>query len=85
VELDGSTPIRDLSMLHGIELPTDAGFETLAGFLLFRFGYIPGCNSQLEEDGLRFTILEMDGNRIKLVRIERLDPPEPDLSTPTLA
>jgi len=85
VELDGSTPIRDLSTMHGIELPTDAGFETLAGFLLFRFGYIPGTNSQLEEGTLRFTILEMDRNRIKAVRIERMDAKEPSLSTPTLA
>jgi putative hemolysin len=85
VELDGSTPIRDLSMLHGIELPTDAGFETLAGFLLFRFGYIPGANSQLEDAGLRFTILEMDRNRIKLVRIERLTPDEPAITAPALA
>ncbi len=85
VELEGATPIRDLSALHGIELPTDGGFETLAGFLLFHFGYIPGANSQLEQEGLRFTILEMDRNRIKLVRIERLDLVPDTLTTPTLA
>ncbi len=85
IELDGSTPIRDLATMHGIDLPSDAGFETLAGFLLFRFGYIPGVHSQLDEGLLRFTVLEMDRNRIKLVRIERREP-EPDLvSTPTLA
>ena len=85
VELEGATPIRDLSALHGIELPTDGGFETLAGFLLAHFGYIPGANSQMEEGGLRFTILEMDRNRIKLVRIERLDTPSPTITTPSLA
>ncbi|MBY0505406.1 MAG: hemolysin family protein [Bryobacteraceae bacterium] len=85
VELEGSTPIRDLSALHGIELPTDGGFETLAGFLLFHFGYIPGANSQLEQEGLRFTILEMDRNRIKLVRIERLDAEPGVISAPSLA
>lgn len=85
VELEGATPIRDLSALHGIELPTDGGFETLAGFLLFHFGYIPGAHSQLEQEGLRFTILEMDRNRIKNVRIERLDNAPAVINTPTLA
>ena len=41
IEVDGSTNIRDLASQYGIELPGDAGFETLAGFLLFRLGYIP--------------------------------------------
>jgi CBS domain containing-hemolysin-like protein len=41
IELDGAVSIRDLEMQYGIELPGDAGFETLAGFLLFRLGYIP--------------------------------------------
>src|SRR5262249_3772548 len=31
VELDGVTKIRDLELQHGIEIPGDAGFETLAG------------------------------------------------------
>ena len=41
IEVDGSTTIRELASEYGVELPGDAGFETLAGFLLFRLGYIP--------------------------------------------
>jgi CBS domain containing-hemolysin-like protein len=41
LELEGTINIRDLETQYGIELPTNAGFETLAGFLLFRLGYIP--------------------------------------------
>src|SRR5262249_3003026 len=41
VEVDGNVSIRDLSSTYGIELPGDAGFETLAGFLLFKLGYVP--------------------------------------------
>ena len=41
IELDGATRIRDLESEYGIEIPADAGFETLAGFLLFRLGEIP--------------------------------------------
>ena len=38
IEIDGSTNILDLASQYGIELPGDAGFETLAGFLLFQAG-----------------------------------------------
>ena len=41
MELDGATRIRDLEAEYGIEIPAEAGFETLAGFLLFRLGKIP--------------------------------------------
>ena len=72
LELDGVTKIRDLELLHGIEIPGNAGFETLAGFLLMRLGYIPKPGESVEEGGRKFTVLEMDRNRIAKVRIERL-------------
>src|SRR5436853_1924916 len=34
IEVDGTIRIRELEEEYGIELPADAGFETLAGFLL---------------------------------------------------
>jgi putative hemolysin len=72
LELDGVTKIRDLELLHGIEIPSNAGFETLAGFLLMRLGYIPKAGESVEEGGRKYTVLEMDRNRIAKVRIERL-------------
>lgn len=71
LELDGVTKIRDLEMLHGIEIPANAGFETLAGFLLMRLGYIPKAGESVEEGGRRYTVLEMDRNRIAKVRVEK--------------
>ncbi|MGE5646547.1 MAG: hemolysin family protein [Acidobacteriota bacterium] len=71
IELEGTASIRDLESQYGIALPPNAGFETLAGFLLFRFGYIPQAGEWLEYEGRRFTILEMDNKRIARVRIER--------------
>lgn len=71
VEIEGAVSIRDLETQYAIELPTNAGFETLAGFLLFRLGYIPKPGESVEDEGRRFTILEMDHNRIARVRIER--------------
>jgi CBS domain containing-hemolysin-like protein len=72
VELDGTTRIRDLESEYGIEIAADAGFETLAGFLLFRLGKIPRAGDSVEYQGRRYTVLEMERNRIARVRIEKL-------------
>jgi putative hemolysin len=72
IELEGTASIRDLESQYGIELPANAGFETLAGFLLFRLGSIPNAGESVEYEGRRFTILEMDHNRVARVRIEKL-------------
>jgi putative hemolysin len=72
LDLEGAVSIRDLETQYGIELPSNAGFQTLAGFLLFRLGSIPKAGETLEHEGRRFTILEMDNKRIAKVRIEKL-------------
>jgi CBS domain containing-hemolysin-like protein len=74
IHLEGSTTIRDLEMRYKVVLPGEAGFETLAGFLLFQFGYLPKVNEWIEYGGRRFTITQMERNRITSVAIERLDP-----------
>ncbi len=73
LQLDGSTTIRDLENRHNLILPSEAGFETLAGFLLFQFGRIPGTKDAIEYAGRRYTVTAMDRNRIATVLIEKLD------------
>ena len=72
VELDGATRIRDLESELGVEIPPDAGFETLAGFLLYRLGEIPHEGESVEYQGRRYTVQAMERNRIARVRIEKL-------------
>ncbi len=74
IHLEGSTTIRELEMRYKVVLPSEAGFETLAGFLLFQFGYLPKVNEWVEYGGRRFTITRMERNRIASVAIERLEP-----------
>jgi CBS domain containing-hemolysin-like protein len=71
IEVDGTIPIRDLATHYQIELPGDAGFETLAGFLLFQLGEIPSVGNTVSYGGRKFTVTGMDRNRIAKVRIER--------------
>jgi len=72
LDLDGVTRIRDLENEYGIEIPATGGFETLAGFLLFKLGEIPHTGESVEYGGRRFTVVEMERNRIARVKIEKL-------------
>ena len=81
LELDGITNIRDLETHYKIQLPYDAGFETLAGFLLSRLGHIPSAGESVEFEGRKFTVLQMERNRIFRVRIDlpsAAETPEPE-------
>ena len=74
LELEGTTTIRDLAVQYGIEIPADAGFETLAGFLLQEIGDIPVAGQSVTHGGRKYTVLEMQRNRISRVAIERVAP-----------
>lgn len=82
IEVDGATSIRDLTSQYGIELPGDAGFETLAGFIMYQLGDIPAQGETLEYGGRRFTVLSMNRNRIEQVRIEKIEGPVEALTSP---
>ncbi len=74
IVVDGSTTIRDLASQYHIELPGDAGFETLAGFLLFQLGELPTKGTQVRYGTRKFTVLDMEKNRIAKVRIDKEEP-----------
>ena len=74
LELEGAAKIRDLESQYGIALPGNGGFETLAGFLLLKLGNIPTAGQIVEHDGRRYTVIEMDRNRIARVRVEKVGP-----------
>ncbi|MBI4902044.1 MAG: HlyC/CorC family transporter [Acidobacteria bacterium] len=75
--VEGTTPIRDLELQHGIQLPSEAGYETLAGFLMFRLGRIPRTGDKVLEDGRTYEVIEMERNRVTRVKIVTLAPPPP--------
>jgi putative hemolysin len=72
--LDGSLSIRDLESQYQLGLPRDAGFETLAGFVLARLQRIPKTGDAFEYEGHRFTVEDMEAHRIAKVKIEKLQP-----------
>jgi putative hemolysin len=71
--LEGAVNIRDLDAQHGLVLPRDAGFETLAGFVLARLQHIPSRGESFEFEGHRYTVEEIEGHRIARVKIEDME------------
>ena len=76
--LDGSVNLRDLETQMNWKLPRQGGIETLAGFLLARLGKIPRAGEFVDFEGRRLTVVEMKGNRISKVKIEKL----PEIAAP---
>ncbi|MCC7477155.1 HlyC/CorC family transporter [bacterium] len=64
-------PLDDLAELLGLDLQAE-DVDTVGGYIVDALGRIPAVNDQLDCDGLRFTILSVEKNRIGRVRIERL-------------
>jgi putative hemolysin len=71
--LEGAANIRDLETQHGLQLPRDAGFETLAGFVLARLQRIPQLGDSFEYEGHRYTVEDMEAHRIAKVKIEKME------------
>lgn len=76
--LDGGANLRDLETQMNWNLPREGGVETLAGFLLYRLGRIPGAGEAVNFEGRRLTITEMEGRRISKVRVEPIENPASD-------
>ena len=71
--LEGAVSVRDLEAQYGLILPRDAGFETLAGFILARLQRIPGPRESFEYEGRRYTVEQLEGHRIAQVRVEKTE------------
>jgi CBS domain containing-hemolysin-like protein len=66
--LDGMLAVRDANRKFKLKLPEDAGYTTLAGFLLARAGHILKSGETVEHDGASFTVERVDRHRIRRVR-----------------
>jgi putative hemolysin len=60
------TAVEFASLLQ-IALPASRDYQTVAGFLLQKFGRIPNVGDRIEVDGWRFEITDLDGRRIDKV------------------
>src|SRR5271157_566994 len=70
--VDASMSLRDLASERDIVLPRGEGYETLAGFVLARLGFIPRGGESFVFESRRYTVLEVEGRRVSKIRIETL-------------
>jgi len=69
---DGAIPIDEFKQIFKSgRLPGEerANYQTLAGFIYFHLGRVPRTADHFEWNGLRFEIVDMDGNRIDKVLV----------------
>ena len=68
--IDGTTFIDEVDELVGTEIP-EGDYDTLAGFLISRLGYLPkdGEMNEVDYENLHFTILNVEDRRIGKVKV----------------
>jgi putative hemolysin len=71
VRVDGTFPIDDFNEKFGVDLPQD-DYHTLAGFVFGALGRAPEEGDEVEWNGLKFGVVEVDGARIEQLDIEFL-------------
>jgi CBS domain containing-hemolysin-like protein len=74
--IDGMFPIDEFNERFGTSLPDD-DFHTLAGFVFGQLGRAPQPGDDVEYDGMRFDVLEVDGNRIERLIVNFIERPSP--------
>ena len=72
---DGMVRLDELAESMGLTFEGE-GIETLGGYLMDAFGRIPSEGEKLERDGAEFTVESVVEQRIKGVRVVRVDPDE---------
>jgi putative hemolysin len=73
--IDGLVPVVELHETLGIAAfpgEEDDAFETLGGYLMSALDRIPETADSVEWAGLRFEVVDMDGNRVDKVLVSRL-------------
>lgn len=66
---------KELVEKRRLEGEGDGGFHTVGGFAMHRLGRIPRTGEAFEASGLRFEIVDMDGNRVDKLLVARIEPP----------
>ena len=70
--VDGSLAVSDFNAAMESRLSEEFG-RTLGGIILHSFGEIPGEGSLIDLDNFRFTVTEVEANRIKTLECEPIE------------
>jgi magnesium and cobalt exporter, CNNM family len=73
--VDGMFTIDDFNERFGSDLPAE-DFHTVAGFVFGQLGRAPEPGDDVAYDGMRFDVLEVEGNRIELIAVTFIERPQ---------
>lgn len=71
--LSGDAPLKDLAALYGLTISPDQKDQTLGALLSNRFGDHPVVGDQFEWHGIRWTVVEVEGDTITKVGLKPLE------------
>jgi putative hemolysin len=80
IRIHGTFTIDDFNEEFHVDLPVD-DYNTVGGFIFGELGHVANEGETVEHDGMRFTVLETEGNRIDRVEVEfepKAKAPEPE-------
>ncbi len=72
IRIHGTFTIDDFNETFGTALPQE-DYHTIAGFVFGELGQAPEPGDEVEHDGLRFKVVEVDGQRIERLEVEFVD------------
>lgn len=69
--LDGMLPVDEFFEIFDMEdlLENRGNYQTLGGFVITHLGRIPAAAEHFEWEGMRFEVMDMDGNRVDKVLV----------------
>jgi putative hemolysin len=81
-EADARSYVDELNRLMGLNLPEDAGYDTLGGFVSTTLGRIPEKDESFESHGAKFTVLDAEPQKVNRVRVEVVPQPAEEMAAP---
>jgi magnesium and cobalt exporter, CNNM family len=69
MRIDGTFPIDDFNEQFERQLPIE-DYHTVGGFVFGLIGRAPEPGDEVDSDGTRFTVLEVEGSRIERLEVE---------------
>jgi putative hemolysin len=71
IEVDARAYVDDLNDEFALNLPEDADYDTIGGFVFSQLGYVPKSGEHFDYGNLTLTIASAEPRRIKRVRIQK--------------
>ena len=76
--VDGMQTVEDFKDLMELDSLPEEGtdtYQTLGGFVMMQLGRIPKPGEHFMVDGVRYEVMDMDGNRVDKVLVKKEEPP----------